>query len=130
MAKVDQKTEKRKALMLEALERNLGVVTISAKSVGIERQTHYLWMKKDPKYREAVEELENVALDFVESKLHTNIQKGKEVSILFYLKTKGKKRGYIEKVEIDQRTEHTIDWEKIPITERKRILGILDRVNG
>jgi hypothetical protein len=33
--------------------------------------------------------------------LVTNIKEGKETSIIFFLKTIGKKRGYIEKTEVD-----------------------------
>lgn len=41
-------------------------------------------------------------LDLAESKLIQNIQDQDTTSIIFYLKTQGKKRGYIEKSEIDQ----------------------------
>lgn len=95
--------------MLSALEKSLGVVTTAAKSAGIERQTHYKWLEKDPKYKKAVEELQEVAIDFAESKLFKAIENGAEASTIFYLKTKGKKRGYIEKQEFD----HTTKGEKI-----------------
>ena len=41
-----------------------------------------------------------MALDFAESQLHKQIQNGEVSSTIFYLKTKGKKRGYIERQEI------------------------------
>lgn len=89
-----------KKAMVEALEKSLGVVTTACKSVGIARSTHYLWMTTDNEYKEAVEELSNVALDFAESQLHKQIQEGNPTSTIFYLKTKGKKRGYVERQEI------------------------------
>ncbi len=89
-----------KKAMLEALEKSLGIVTTAAKSVGITRKTHYDWLNKDAQYRKAVTELEDLALDYVESKLFKNIEKEKEASVFFYMKTKGKKRGYIERQEI------------------------------
>jgi len=89
-----------KKAMLEALEKSLGIVTTAAKAVGITRKTHYDWLNKDPKYRKAVIELEDLALDYVESKLFKNIEKEKEASVFFYMKTKGKKRGYVERQEI------------------------------
>lgn len=91
----------RKKAMLAALEKSLGVVTTACKAIGISRETHYSWLEKDEKYKEAVNELDNIALDFAETKLHSNISKGSDTAIIFYLKTKGKKRGYIEKSEID-----------------------------
>ena len=92
-----------KKAMIEALEKALGIVTTACKSVGIERTTHYRYMQDDPEYAQAVKDIENVALDFVESQLHKQIQKGEVSSTIFYLKTKGKSRGYIER----QQTELT-----------------------
>lgn len=99
----------KKNAMVKALERSLGVVTTAAKSVGIERSTHYDWMKDDEVYRAQVEALKDVALDFAESNLHNQINKGDTTATIFYLKTQGKKRGYIEKTEID----HSSMGEKI-----------------
>lgn len=89
-----------KKAMIEALEKSLGVVTTACKNVGIARNTHYLWMREDEEYREEVNAIENIALDFVESQLFKNIKDGKTSEMIFYLKTKGKKRGYIERQEI------------------------------
>ena len=93
--------------MLEALEKSLGVVTTAAKSVGIDRSTHYKWLESDAEYKAAVEALADVALDFAESQLHKQIQNGEVSSTIFYLKTKGKRRGYIERSEMDM--NHTGD---------------------
>lgn len=98
-----------KRAMVEALEKSLGVVTTACKSVGIARATHYLWMENDPEYRKAVDSLQDVALDFAESKLFKSIENGSDTATIFYLKTKGKKRGYIERKEYD----HTTDGERI-----------------
>ena len=89
-----------KKAMLEALEKNLGVITSACKQVGIARSTHYEWYSKDKEYKKAVKEIENVALDFAESQLHKQIAKGNPLSTMFYLKCKGKKRGYIEQQEV------------------------------
>tara|TARA_R110002153_G_scaffold32752_12_gene99102 strand:+ start:3220 stop:3651 length:432 start_codon:yes stop_codon:yes gene_type:complete len=128
MGKPENKTESKKLQMLEALEKSLGVVSSAAKSVGIDRSTHYDWINKDSErfdntYSEAVKMIEGVALDFVESQLFQKIQGvkkvietdgGKEIvykkepdtaAIIFYLKTKGKKRGYIEKIQTEDLTE-------------------------
>ena len=87
--------------MIKALEKSLGVVTIACKEVGIERSTHYDWLKNDEEYKKAVEDLGDVALDFAESMLHKQIQEKDTTATIFYLKTKGKKRGYIERTEVD-----------------------------
>lgn len=100
--------------MLEALEKSLGIVTSAAKKVGIDRTTHYKWMETDEAYKKAVEELNDVALDFAESKLHEQINNGEVSSTIFYLKTKGKKRGYIERTETELSTSKAFILELTP----------------
>ena len=94
------KTEQHKKAVLEALEKSLGVVTTACRVVGIGRTTFYEWMQKDPEFAKSVKDIEGVALDFAESQLHKQIGDGVPSSTMFYLKTKGKKRGYIERQEI------------------------------
>lgn len=89
-----------KKAMVEALEKSLGIVTTACKQVGISRQTHYDWYNNDPDYKAAVESIADIALDFAESQLHKQIQNGEVSSTIFYLKTKGRKRGYAEKLNL------------------------------
>ena len=100
------KTEQHKKAMLEALEKSLGVVTTACKSVGIGRTTHYMWLDEDPEYRRDVEGISDIAVDFAESSLHKQIKDGNPTSTIFFLKTKGKKRGYVERQEIDLGTDN------------------------
>lgn len=94
-------TSDTKRRMLDALEMHLGIVSVAANSAGISRSTHYQWMQDDIEYKKQVDELNNVCLDFAESKLFDNIRKNKETSTIFFLKTRGKNRGYIERQEVD-----------------------------
>ena len=98
------RTEQHKKAMLDALEKSLGVVTSACKTVGIGRTTHYLWMDSDSEYKAAVDSLSDVALDFAESQLHKQIKDGNSTATIFFLKTKGKKRGYVERQELDVST--------------------------
>jgi len=90
----------KKEKLLEALEQTLGVVTTACKKANIDRQSYYRWINTDRDFRLAVEEIDNVALDFAESQLHKQIKKESTAATIFYLKTKGKKRGYVERQEI------------------------------
>tara|TARA_Y100001951_G_C11114141_1_gene169154 strand:- start:47 stop:403 length:357 start_codon:yes stop_codon:yes gene_type:complete len=90
----------KKRRMLAALEQCVCIVSRAAKEAGIPRQTHYYWMDNDPKYRQAVIDLENVALDFAESCLFDQMREGSVPAAIFLLKTRGKKRGYIERSEL------------------------------
>lgn len=101
-----------KKAMIEALEKSLGVVTTAAKTAGIARSTHYQWMQDDEEYKKAVEDLSDVALDFAESKLFKSIEGGSDTATIFFLKTKGKKRGYVEKSELDVNGSMNLTWKE------------------
>ena len=89
-----------KKATVQALEKSLGVVSVACRAVGISRDTHYRWLKEDDEYKAEVEALSEVALDFAESSLHKLIQDGVPSATIFYLKTKGKRRGYVETQDI------------------------------
>tara|TARA_R110000787_G_scaffold67113_1_gene150385 strand:- start:1264 stop:1638 length:375 start_codon:yes stop_codon:yes gene_type:complete len=90
----------KKESILKSLEKNLGVVTLSCRKADIPRSTFYKWLNEDNEFAKQVKDIANVALDFAESELFKQIQNGIPTSTIFYLKTKGKKRGYIERQEI------------------------------
>ncbi len=94
------KTDTLKKAMILALEKALGIVTTACKQVGIHRSTHYEWYNTDDQYKHQVDSVADVTLDFAESQLHKQINGGNTSATIFYLKTKGKKRGYIERQEI------------------------------
>jgi hypothetical protein len=96
----EQNLTLKKEAMIKALEKSLGVVTSACRSVGISRTTHYEWLQTDTEYNKAVQSLSDLALDFAESKLHSLIEEGDTTATIFYLKTKGKQRGYIERQEL------------------------------
>lgn len=109
------KTEQHKKAIIEALEQSLGVVTTACKKVGVGRTTFYQWVKDDPAFANDVRDISDIALDFAESQLHKQIKDGSTAATIFYLKTKGKNRGYIERTE----TDVTSKGEKIsvPVSE-------------
>lgn len=90
----------KKEQFLEALEKSMGIMSQAAKKIGVDRTTPYKWMREDEEYNERVKELLNVSLDFVEGKLFEAIDNNNITGIIFYLKTKGKHRGYVERHEL------------------------------
>jgi ACT domain-containing protein len=98
---MDKSRHIKKEAMLQALEKSLGVVTVACKQSDIPRSTYYKWLKEDQEFAKAVKEIENIALDFAESLLHSQMRDGNTSATIFYLKTKGKKRGYVERQELD-----------------------------
>jgi len=99
------KIEHTKKELIEALTLSLGVVTSACKKVGISRTTFYKYLKDDKVFEKEVQSIEDIAIDFAESQLHKQIQDGNTTATIFYLKTKGKKRGYIERIENDVTTK-------------------------
>ena len=91
----------KKDAILQALEKSLGVVTTACQKVGIGRATFYRWCKEDKDFNAEVQAIQDVALDFAESMLFEQIQDGSTAATIFYLKTKGKRRGYVERQELE-----------------------------
>jgi ACT domain-containing protein len=91
----------KKTAFLAKYEASLGNITMSCKEAGVSRTTYYRWREDDENFRQSVDDIEEMSIDFAESALKKQIQDGDTTAIIFYLKTKGKKRGYTEKQEID-----------------------------
>lgn len=120
MAKKTYKSDTIKKDMLEALNKSMGIVSTACEHAGISRQTHYTWLKDDEDYEDAVRHIESRTGDFVEGALLKKIKEGDMSGIIFYCKTKLKKRGYVERVE----TEHSGGVRQIVVSnqEDKEIL--------
>lgn len=100
-----------KKRVLQALKEYQGFVSKACEEAGIGRTTFYHWVEDDPEFASAVKEIEEDRLDFVEDKAVERIKGIKDAKgnyvvppsdtmIIFYLKTKGKGRGYIERMEV------------------------------
>ncbi len=90
-----------KRAFAELMLNNLCNVTAACRQTGITRQTYYNWCEDDKDFAAAMTEAKESQIDFVENKLMTNVQQGKETSAIFFLKTIGRERGYIETHKID-----------------------------
>ena len=104
----------KKETLLEALENGLGIVSTACNRTGISRSSFYKWYHEDQEFRKKVDDIDNVKLDYVETKLFKNIENEKEKSIIFYLQHKGHKRGYVQKQNINL-TSNEEDIKKIEI---------------
>ena len=98
---MSKKEHIKKKMLIESLEKSLGIISTACSNAGISRSSFYKWYKEDEDFRKKVDEIDSVKLDFVESQLFKNIQNLKEKSIIFYLQHKGHKRGYIQKQNIN-----------------------------
>lgn len=78
---------------LEILERSLGIVSIALQQMQIDRDTFEGWMENQT-FKKRYGQVQDLSVDYVENKLLALINGGDLSAIQFYLKTKGKKRGY------------------------------------
>ena len=82
-----------------SIVKAFGNLSTAAKSLQVERATLYRWIEQEG-LEDAVQEGRNRRLDFAESMLDKGMQEGNMTAIIFYLKTQGKSRGYVERQEV------------------------------
>ncbi len=91
-------------------------VTASTRIAKISRDTHYRWLKEDEKYRLSLFDMKEEMLDFAEMQLFKAMQKGGKGSTraaIFFLKTRGKERGYSTYTEDYQPTQPKNEFEEM-----------------
>jgi len=106
----------RKAQFLKAFPRKNYHISRTCTDVEISRRTYYDWMENDPDFKADIEALEEADIDDAEDSLRTLrkgipkrkadgtfdgwISKPDVTANIFYLKTKGRKRGYEETTKV------------------------------
>lgn len=98
-----------------------GILSDIAANIGVERSTVYTWCDEDTTFKQALEDSRERFVDLAESNLRKLvagvpaiekdengekrfagwIERPSETAIIFTLKTRGKKRGYIERSEVE-----------------------------
>ena len=112
--------QNKKEKLLKALQEPQGLIYHACKKAGnISRSTYYRYLREDEEFAKAVEDINEAQIVYVEGQLIQNISSGKETSIIFYLKSKAKERGYAEKLDITSGGK--------PLTELK--LEVIDTKN-
>lgn len=89
----------KKGLFLEKLKESYGIIASACTSIGITRRTFYNWINDDPEFKEKVSEVMETQVDRVEGYLFKKISEGDTACTIFYLKCKGRNRGYGDHVE-------------------------------
>jgi hypothetical protein len=81
-------------IFLDVLEKTMGNVTLALEKTKYTREDFDEWME-DILFSIMIQEVNEKTIDYVENKLIQEINKGNLNAIQFYLKTKGKNRGYV-----------------------------------
>lgn len=89
--------EQLKEKFIQNLIKGRGIICYACANTGINRSTYYRWRETDGEFAEAVDEVMETQIDYVENKLLNLVDSNDTTATIFYLKTKGKKRGWNEK---------------------------------
>ena len=90
----------RKEIFLAIFGNQSGHIGNTCIAAGINRRTYHQWIADDQEFADKCFDVQEALLDTAESKLHENINGNQIQAITFFLKTKGKSRGYVERQEI------------------------------
>lgn len=96
----------------KAMRKHKGYVTSIAEELGVCVQAVYQRINHSKKLQQIKEELEEKITDKAEQVLAKQINLENITAVIFHLKTKGKKRGYSEKVENELSTK---DDKPLPV---------------
>ena len=77
-----------------------GNIAAIARRLRVSRAYIYKRINEAPALRGAIEDAREAMLDNVESALYKQVLEGNTTAMIFWLKTQGKKRGYVERSEI------------------------------
>lgn len=67
------KVDNRKKKFLEVLENAHGIISTACANMKLPRATYYKWYNADDNFKKSVEAIQEVAIDYVESKLFEKI---------------------------------------------------------
>ena len=74
-------------------------------------------IKRSPELREVAEQAAETLTDLAEQELYKLIKQGYKTAIIFYLKCKGKDRGYIERQELTGKDGTALTGDKLEPVE-------------
>ena len=110
-------TSNKKETFLQALKLNLGNITEACKASNVPRRTYYNWKESYELFKEECDNVPEELLDLAEHSLLSEIQdkttKNHITAVIFFLKTKGKKRGYSESMQLEVKPISEIKFDGI-----------------
>ena len=110
-------THKKKKTFLELYAKNNCNIALTCQKINIDRKTYYNWIKSDKQFDEECDNLREGLIDYAESMLMNKIMEGNITAIIFFLKTRGKTRGYSEQQNDPE------NCYNVNVTDMKSLLG-------
>lgn len=109
---------------LIALEKAIGITQAALENTGVSRPKFLLWYNTNEEFANRVNQIQDKQIDFVESKLLERINKGDTTAITFYLKTKGKERGYTDKAQNEVEREVIININALQSPPTQEVVDV------
>ena len=116
---LSKKREHTAERIIAALGETKGFLTIAAPRAGVSYRTIKRYVHDYPTVKRAMEEAHESITDVAEDNLFNAIKDGNITAIIFYLKTQGKGRGYVEKSEIVGEVKTVIEVRYERVEEKK-----------
>ncbi len=120
-----KKREATATRIIKAIRESSGLLTVAAAKSGIGYRTICRYVAEFPSVKQAAIDAHERMLDFAESKLYEKIKDGDNTAIIFYLKTQGKARGYIERQEFTGEGGKPLQVE---VDAKSKLISLLDRI--
>ena len=95
-----KKDDMRKKDVVEAIQQYRGNISAVARAFQVSRQAIYDYISNKPDLKQMIQDERESMLDDAESEIYKQIRKGNTTALIFFLKTQGKTRGYVERQEI------------------------------
>jgi hypothetical protein len=120
------------AQVIAALEASAGIFTGAAQKLRCDWTTVDYYVKRYPEVKAALDQIMEERLDLAEGKIIELMNSGNVSSLIFYLRCKGKHRGYSERTEVTGADGgpvmvSSVDWTTMTPEERAQIYAILAR---
>lgn len=86
----------------KAIAGSGGIISTVAQRLGMSREHVSRYFSKHPEWRDKLEEELASMIDVGENRLFKKVEAGEWKPLQFFLRTKGKNRGYVERQEVQQ----------------------------
>ncbi|MFC4686592.1 hypothetical protein ACFO4P_06555 [Epilithonimonas pallida] len=120
-------TQLKKARLLKAMEKTLGVIQPACRMARVNRQTFYNWLKSDSQFKDDYQEVLEDSIDFAEMSLIQQIADGNTTAIIFFLSHKAKHRGWglpsSQKANYNRNQKYSNDLESMSDEELMAIIN-------
>jgi len=103
----------------DAIRTKVGFVSHAADLLGCSIKTVYSYKDKYDEVKEACAEAEERKLDLAEAKLVECVKEKKAWAVCFYLKCKGKGRGFVERQEFTGKDGEPLKTQTIKIGDKE-----------